>query len=197
MDCGRFGELIGEYLDQGLTSRQRHDFSHHLLACLPCRQLFDEIRENVLLCREMAPGHRGHRATAWAAPLERPVVEHLPPRSPVAEPAGESVDVAKAGETRETVPSIGDLLSCRTLDLLISDFFDGGEAASPSHPDYTAIDRHLAACDNCRVLFTGLREAMVSEPEAHRLHDPQADARTDHESDLELRILARTVGASR
>jgi predicted anti-sigma-YlaC factor YlaD len=177
MDCGSFGELIGEYLDQGLTSGQRRDFRHHLLGCLPCRQLFDEIRDNILLCREMAPTRAGYRASAWAEPADRPVVEHLPPVH---------------RERNDSVPTIGDLLSCRTLDLLISDFFDAGGAEASRQSDHTAIDRHLVACDNCRVLFTGLREALVAEPETHQPLDYQAAP----ESDLELRILARTVGAS-
>lgn len=190
MDCDGFEQRIGDYLDQGLTIVERQDFCRHLLACPPCRELFDEIRDNLALCRlalcqiassdgsDTGPGTvTRHSAPERAAP----VVEHLPPASADHHhpPAG-------------AIAPIGDLISCRTLDLLISDFFDD-ETDDPVGFDSAAIDHHLDSCADCRVLLNGLRQASAGSggPEGERF---PANAELP---ELESRIMALTVGGSR
>lgn len=200
MDCDGFEERIGEYLDQGLTTGERRDFCRHLLACYTCRQLFDDIRENLALCQIVIADDRGALRSAIQAPLQEepaqsharkftsPVVEHLPP-------AGPDLHSNVAG----AIPSIGDLLSCRTLDLLISDFFDG-EIDNGTGFDAAAIDHHLDTCRDCQVLLTGLRQAIITPLPEDGVDLLGNFELSELESRLESRILALTaltVGGSR
>lgn len=73
----------------------------------------------------------------------------------------------------------GEMLSCRTLDALISDYFEGLIESS-----YESIfTEHFAACEGCRRLVEGVRKSL-EEKEAVEMPE-----------ELNDRIIAATVGA--
>ena len=75
----------------------------------------------------------------------------------------------------------GEMLSCRTLDVLISDYFEGIIESS-----YEKIFReHFAVCSGCRRLVDGVRESIE---ESETVEVPE---------ELYGRILAATSGARR
>ncbi|MBL8171329.1 MAG: hypothetical protein JNJ50_24425 [Acidobacteria bacterium] len=131
MKCTHFEELISDYLDCGLARPVRRSFCEHLLACRPCHQLFNDVREALDGCRE------------WK---EMQLAE-----------SSRYLDV-KARIIQATPP--GEMLSCRTLDALISDYFDGLIESSYE----TIFNEHFAVCDSCRRLVQGVRESLT-EPE--------------------------------
>lgn len=131
MKCTHFEELISDYLDCGLARPVRRSFCEHLLACRPCHQLFNDVREALDGCRE------------WK---EMQLAE-----------SARYLDV-KARIIQATPP--GEMLSCRTLDALISDYFDGLIESSYE----TIFNEHFAVCDSCRRLVQGVRESLT-EPE--------------------------------
>ena len=53
----------------------------------------------------------------------------------------------------------GEMLSCRTLDALISDYFDGLIESAYE----TLFNEHFAACDGCRRLVEGARESLEEQ----------------------------------
>lgn len=63
----------------------------------------------------------------------------------------------------------GEMLSCRTLDALISDYFDG-----VIERDSEAIfHEHFAVCDRCRALVEGVRESIEQPAITLPLHLPE------------------------
>jgi predicted anti-sigma-YlaC factor YlaD len=130
MDCSRFEELVSDYLDCGMARPDRRDFCEHLLACRPCHLLFNDVREAIDGCREWKESQMSE--VAMGTDFERRII-----------------DATTAGE----------MLSCRTLDALISDYFDGlieGEYE-------TVFSEHFAACEGCRRLVEGLRESLEEQ----------------------------------
>lgn len=75
----------------------------------------------------------------------------------------------------------GEMLSCRTLDALISDYFEGNIESSYE----TIFNEHFAVCDGCRRLVKGVRESL-EEPE-----------KVEVPTQLYDRIFAATVGLRR
>lgn len=53
----------------------------------------------------------------------------------------------------------GEMLSCRTLDALISDYFDGLIEAAYE----TVFNEHFAVCDGCRRLVEGVRQSIEAQ----------------------------------
>ena len=172
MDCNAFEEQIGDYLEQGLPPEQRRAFSEHLLSCSACRTLFDDIRENIELCRRTSSITR-----SGYGEKEAMKIHFLPP-------SGVEIKIAN--------PTIGEMISCRSFDTLIGDYFETSLTDSISGP-LQAIDSaeqvadHLIECAACATLFEGLRQA--SETSAV---DWMPDDR-EH-AQLEARILAVTAG---
>jgi len=52
MKCQDFEELISDYLDGLLTGEDQTMFAEHMLACVDCRGLTDEVRYTIQYCRE-------------------------------------------------------------------------------------------------------------------------------------------------
>ncbi len=52
MRCEYFEELITEYLDGELPLHLKEEFEKHLFECENCRDLFEQIKENMELLRE-------------------------------------------------------------------------------------------------------------------------------------------------
>jgi predicted anti-sigma-YlaC factor YlaD len=130
MDCSQFEELVSDYLDCGMTRPNRRDFCEHLLACRLCHSLFNDVRAAIDGCHEWKESQM--REVAMGTEVERRII-----------------DATTAGE----------MLSCRTLDALISDYFDGlieGEYE-------TVFSEHFAACEGCRRLVDGLRESLEEQ----------------------------------
>ena len=130
MDCSRFEELVSDYLDCGMARPDRRDFCEHLLACRPCHLLFNDVRAAIDGCREWKESQMSE--VAMGTEFERRII-----------------DATTAGE----------MLSCRTLDALISDYFDGlieGEYE-------TVFNEHFTACEGCRRLVEGLRESLEEQ----------------------------------
>ncbi|MBO0857433.1 MAG: zf-HC2 domain-containing protein [Chloracidobacterium sp.] len=130
MDCSRFEELVSDYLDCGMARLDRRDFCEHLLACRPCHLLFNDVRAVIDDCREWKKSQLSE--VTMGTEVERRII-----------------DATTAGE----------MLSCRTLDALISDYFDGlieGEYE-------TVFNKHFAACEGCRRLVEGLRESVEEQ----------------------------------
>ncbi len=130
MDCSRFEELIGDYLDCGMARPERRRFCEHLLACRPCHLLFNDVREAIEACREWKESQT--RQIVMGAEVERRIIE---------------------------ATTAGAMLSCRALDALISDYFDGlieGEYE-------TVFNRHFEVCEECRRLVEGLRESLEEQ----------------------------------
>jgi predicted anti-sigma-YlaC factor YlaD len=130
MDCSQFEELVSDYLDCGMTRPDRRDFCEHLLACRPCHSLFNDVRAAIDGCHEWKESQM--REVAMRTEVERRIID---------------------------ATTTGEMLSCRTLDALISDYFDGlieGEYE-------TVFSEHFAACDGCRRLVDGLRESLEEQ----------------------------------
>ncbi|QQS48436.1 MAG: zf-HC2 domain-containing protein [Acidobacteriota bacterium] len=152
MDCERFEELISEYLDCGMARPERRSFCEHLLACRPCHRLFNDLREVIDSCHDLKVSQM--REIAVFAEVEQKIIN---------------------------ATTVGEMLSCRTLDALISDYFDGLLESS-----YEKIfAEHFEICAGCRQLVEGVRESIEQE---ETLEVPD---------DLYDRIFAATVGARR
>ncbi len=152
MDCERFEELISEYLDCGMARPERRSFCEHLLACRPCHQLFNDVREVIDSCHNLKVSQM--REIAVFAEVEQKIIN---------------------------ATTVGEMLSCRTLDALISDYFDGVFES----PYEKIFAEHFESCAGCRQLVEGVRESIEQE---ETLEVPD---------DLYDRIFAATVGARR
>lgn len=152
MDCVQFEELISEYLDGGLTREVRRDFAAHLLACRPCHLIFNDVREAIAISPQLKESQIYQGAVF--AKIERRILN---------------------------ATTAGEMLSCRTLDALISDYFE--EIIEGS---YEQIFReHFAVCGDCHRLIEGIRQSL-EESEAVEIPE-----------DLYRRILAATSGYRR
>lgn len=152
MECLQFEELISDYLDCGLARPVRRDFCEHLLACRVCHQLFNDLREMLDACATIKESHV-HEATRFAGVEQRII----------------------------SATTAGEMLSCRMLDALISDYFEGNIERSYE----TIFSEHFAVCESCSRLVEGVRESL-EEPETEDVPDELYD-----------RIFAATVGARR
>lgn len=152
MDCLQFEDAISDYLDCGLARPVRRTFCEHLLACRPCHQTFNDVREALDACH-------------------------------VVRESSENSVLAFVGVERRIInaTTAGEMLSCRTLDALISDYFEGNIESSYE----TIFSEHFAVCDGCRRLVNGVRESL-EEPEIVEVPDQLYD-----------RIFAATIGARR
>jgi predicted anti-sigma-YlaC factor YlaD len=130
MECAQFEELISEYLDCGLARAERRGFCEHLLACRTCHLLFNDVREALDGCHE------------WKESQMREIDRF--------------VDVERRIINATTA---GEMLSCRTLDALISDYFDGLIESAYE----TIFNEHFAVCDGCRRLVEGVRESLEEQ----------------------------------
>jgi predicted anti-sigma-YlaC factor YlaD len=130
MECSRFEELISDYLDCGMARAERRLFCEHLLACRPCHLLFNDVREAIDGCREWKESQT--RESDVFTEVERRIIN---------------------------ATTAGEMLSCRALDALISDYFDG-----LIEGQYEKIfNDHFAVCGGCRRLVEGLRESLEEE----------------------------------
>ncbi len=174
MNCRDFEEQISDYLDQGMSRQERREFCEHLLACPECRELFGDIREGLDLCR-------GGLGWAGQSSSGTGTVEYLPP-SPCALGA-----VGQEGLEGRIVSgaTIGEMVSCRTLDHLISDYFEGDGDGRMDE----VIAGHVAICEDCSRLMNGLRAAIDSTGDDL--------AATELRTALNDRILAATAGNGR
>jgi predicted anti-sigma-YlaC factor YlaD len=152
MDCAQFEELISDYLDCGLARPVRRSFCEHLLACHPCHLLFNDLREAIDDCHLLKESQM--REIALFAEVEQRIIN---------------------------ATTAGEMLSCRTLDALISDYFEGLIEST-----YVKIfNEHFDVCDSCRRLVEGVRESIE---EQETIEVPE---------ELYERIFAATVGARR
>jgi anti-sigma factor RsiW len=127
MQCLDFEELISDYLDGGLARARRGDFCEHLLACRPCHLLFNDVRGAVDACHELKESQMGEIAAFMD--VQRRII---------------------------SATTAGEMLSCRTLDALISDYFDGLIESG-----YERIFReHFAVCEGCGRLVEGMRQSI-------------------------------------
>lgn len=183
MDCKAFEERIGDYLEQGLDPQPRRAFSAHLLRCVDCRALFDDIRENIELCRATSNSASPPDAGLKEKPSQNDhdlKIHFLPP---------------PAGAIRIHKPTIGEMISCRVFDALIGDYFDASPtdasaAITLASNSAELVADHLVDCSACATLFEGLRQASET-PVAEMVPDDHKQAL------LEARILAVTAGACR
>lgn len=152
MDCLQFEDAISDYLDCGLARTVRRTFCEHLLACRPCHQTFNDVREVLDDCSALRE-------------------------------ASENSVLAFVGVPQRIInaTTAGEMLSCRTLDALISDYFDGNIESSYE----TIFSEHFAVCDGCRRLVDGVRESLQA-PEIVEVPDQLYD-----------RIFAATIGVRR
>ena len=155
MNCLQFEDSISDYLDCGLAKPVRRTFCEHLLACRPCHQTFNDVREVVDDCRTIRQ-------------------------------SSENSVLAFVGVTRRIISATtaGEMHSCRTLDALISDYFEGNIESSYE----TIFSEHFAVCDGCRrlqMLADDVRESLA-EPEPVEVPDQLYD-----------RIFAATIGLRR
>lgn len=150
MDCASFEDLISEYLDCSMARPERRIFCEHLLACRPCHQLFNDVREAIDTCHDLKISQM-HEIAVFTE-VEQKIIN---------------------------ATTVGEMLSCRALDALISDYFDGVFESSCE----TIFAEHFDVCDGCRRLVDGVRES-IDEQEAMEVPD-----------DLYDRIFAATVGA--
>ncbi|HYE72994.1 MAG TPA: zf-HC2 domain-containing protein [Blastocatellia bacterium] len=149
MNCTDFEELISDYLECGLASPTRRSFAEHLLACRPCHDLFNDVRDSITACHQLRD---------------------------------DSFSTLSSFEERIlNVTTAGEMLSCRTLDALISDYFDGLIEGSYE----ILFKQHFVNCAECRPLVEGVR-ASLEESEAVEVSEA-----------LYQRILAATSGARR
>ncbi len=152
MDCTQFEESIGDYLDGGLARPVRRNFCEHLLACRQCHLVFNDVREVIDACHQLKESQM--REIALFTEVEQRII---------------------------SATTAGEMLSCRTLDALISDYFEGNIESSCEN----IFNEHFASCEGCRRLVEGVRESL-EEQEAVEVPE-----------ELYGRILAATVGARR
>jgi len=132
MQCLDFEEQISDYLDCGMARPRRSEFCEHLLACRPCHLVFNDVREAIDACHELKETQM--REIAVLTDVERRII---------------------------SATTAGEMLSCRTLDALISDYFDGLIESG-----YERIFReHFAVCEGCGRLVEGVRQS-IEEQEA-------------------------------
>ena len=128
MEHLHFEDLISDYLDHNLDRPTRRFFAEHLLACRPCHQIFNDVRAAVEACHDL------RAAQMPQLPMQMAAVEQR------------ILNATTAGE----------MLSCRALDALISDYFDGVIESS-----YERIfHEHFAVCESCGRLSAGVRESL-------------------------------------
>ena len=130
MECGQFEELVSDYLDCGMARPERRRFCEHLLACRPCHSLFNDVREVIDGCHEWKESQA--RESATFTEVERRIIN---------------------------ATTAGEMLSCRALDALISDYFDGLIEGAYE----TVFNEHFADCDSCRRLVEGVRESLEEQ----------------------------------
>ena len=130
MECGQFEELVSDYLDCGMARPERRRFCEHLLACRPCHSLFNDVREVIDGCHEWKESQA--RESATFIEVERRIIN---------------------------ATSAGEMLSCRALDALISDYFDGLIEGAYE----TVFNEHFAVCESCRRLVEGVRESLEEQ----------------------------------
>lgn len=130
MECGQFEEWISDYLDCVMARPERRRFCEHLLACRPCHMLFNDVREAIDGCHEWKVSQM--RESATFTEVERRIIK---------------------------ATTAGEMLSCRTLDALISDYFDGLIESAYE----TVFNEHFMVCDGCRSLVEGLRESLEEQ----------------------------------
>ena len=130
MECGQFEELVSDYLDCGMARPERRRFCEHLLACRPCHSLFNDVREVIDGCHEWKESQA--RESATFIEVERRIIN---------------------------ATTAGEMLSCRALDALISDYFDGLIEGAYE----TVFNEHFAVCDSCRRLVEGVRESLEEQ----------------------------------
>jgi len=130
MECAQFEELISDYLDCGTPRDERRGFCEHLLACRPCHLLFNDVREAIDGCHEWKESQM--REIGMFTEVERRIIN---------------------------ATTAGEMLSCRTLDALISDYFDGLIESAYE----TVFNEHFAVCDGCRRLVEGVRESLEEQ----------------------------------
>jgi len=152
MECSDFEELISDYLDCSLARGLRKTFCEHLLACRPCHGLFNDVREAIDSCHDLKVSQM--REIAVFTEVEQKIIN---------------------------ATTVGEMLSCRTLDALISDYFDGVFEGSSE----AIFSEHFEVCEGCRRLVEGVRESIEEE---ETLEVPE---------ELYDRIFAATVGARR
>lgn len=150
MECLQFEDLISDYLDCGVARPVRRNFCEHLLACRPCHQTFNDVREVLDACYVI----RESSTVAAFAGVEQRII---------------------------SATTAGEMLSCRTLDALISDYFEGNIESTYE----TIFNEHFAVCGDCRRLVNGVRESL-EEPE-----------KVEVPVQLYDRIIAATVGLRR
>ncbi|MBS1788881.1 MAG: zf-HC2 domain-containing protein [Acidobacteria bacterium] len=152
MDCQQFEDSISDYLDCGLARPVRRSFCEHLLACRPCHQTFNDVRTVLDACYVIRESNIG--SADAASGIEQRIISAI---------------------------TVGEMLSCRTLDALILEYFEGNIESSYE----TIFNEHFAVCDDCRRLVEGVRESL-EEPEAVEVPVKLYD-----------RIFAATVGLRR
>lgn len=130
MECGQFEELVSDYLDCGMARPERRRFCEHLLACRPCHSLFNDVREVIDGCHEWKESQA--RESATFTEVERRIIN---------------------------ATTAGEMLSCRALDALISDYFDGLIEGAYE----TVFNEHFAVCESCRRLVEGVRESLEEQ----------------------------------
>ncbi len=150
MDCVQFEELISDYLEGGLVRDARRSFAEHLLACRDCHLIFNDVREVMAACHHLNEAH---------AP---------------------GLHLATINQRILNATSAGAMLSCQTLDALISDYFDG--LLEGSYEDL--FSAHFTGCESCRRLVDGVRESLAATEEI------------DVPEELYHRILAATSRAA-
>lgn len=150
MQCAEFNDNITEYLDCNLTRMMRREFCEHLLACRDCHGVFNDVRETINVCNQLN--------------------------------ATEAKDGDVLVEMQQRIigaTHAGEMLSCLTLDALISDYFDGLIESSYEQ----VFNEHFAVCGRCRRLVEGVR---LSIEEQESVEVP---------GDLDARIFAATYRA--
>jgi len=152
MDCGQFEDLISDYLDCGLAPAVRRSFAVHLLACRPCHDLFNDIRSTIEECHHLKESQM--REIALFTEVEERILK---------------------------ATTAGEMLSCRTLDALISDYFEGLIESTYEN----IFNEHFAVCERCRNLVEGVRQSLE---ESEAVEVPE---------ELYSRIIAATSGARR
>jgi predicted anti-sigma-YlaC factor YlaD len=152
MDCTHFEELISDYLDYGLAPATRRSFAEHLLACRPCHDVFNDVRGAIDACHHLKESQM--REIALFTEVEQRIIN---------------------------ATTAGEMLSCRTLDALISDYFEGLIEGTYEN----LFQEHFAACEGCRRLVEGVRQSLE---ESEAVEVPE---------ELYYRILAATSGARR
>jgi predicted anti-sigma-YlaC factor YlaD len=152
MNCVQFEEMISDYLECGLARPERRCFAEHLLACRDCHNLFNDVRDSIAVCHHLKESQMR-----------------------------EIADFVEFKQRILDATTAGAMLSCRTLDALISDYFDG-----LIDSNYEGLFQdHFAACESCRRLIEGVRQS-IEESEA-----------VDVPEQLYYRIIAATSGACR